>query len=462
MDSFSLIRTRHSLVKPWEETPSTTLDLSVMDKTPVLRCIARTLHVYKQRHGHGSAADTSSSSLSATSVIREALSRALVPYYPLAGRLIEGPLHHDLQIECSGLGVWFVEAFANTSLDALNYFDDDDNHHVAIPYDDLLPDDRDKFPADRDPLVQMQVTEFACGGFVIGLKFCHSICDGLGAAQFLNAVGELARGAEHPSITPVWHRHFTASSSSSHHADQVPPPPPAMPMIKYRLEQTNIDISMDNINKLKEEFKKSTGGQTCSTFEIVAATFWSCRTKALTLLSKLENDHHSHDRAPQETWTFVFFANCRQLLEPPLPEGFYGNCFFPVVMKAGSEWLAGASNADVVKLIQQAKAKLPSEVAKYLNKQQQQQQEEEDPFAPPVGYNTLFLSEWGRLGFNQVDFGWGPPVHIIPIQGSSIIPAGIMGWLPPPHKGVRLMTWCTEAAHRQPFLHQISKLLSHP
>ncbi|KAF3436608.1 hypothetical protein FNV43_RR23700 [Rhamnella rubrinervis] len=436
--ALSVTRTRHSLVKPSEKTPSTTLDLSVLDKTPVLRCIARTLHVYRHGHDHGPAATSSST------VIRGALSRALVPYYPLAGRLIES----NLQIECSGQGVWFVEAFANTTLDALNYFDD---HHVfAIPYDDLLP--HDQFP-DGDPLVQMQVTGFACGGFVIGLKFCHSICDGLGAAQFLNAVGELARGAEHPRITPVWHRDFINTSSSGvplpHH---VPPPPPPM-QINYRLEQSIIDISMDNINKLKQEFKESTGGHiSCSTFDIVAASFWSCRTKAI-LISKLENDR------PQETSTFVFFANCRQLLEPPLPEGFYGNCFFPVVIKAGSEWLAGASNGDVVKLIQQAKTKLPSEVAKYLNKKNGSQQEE-DPFTPPVGYNTLFLSEWGRLGFNQVDFGWGPPVHIIPIQGSSIIPAGIMGWLPPPNKGVRLMTWCTEEAHCQPFLRHISKLYS--
>lgn len=436
--ALSVTRTRHSLVKPSEKTPSTTLELSAMDKIPVLRCIARTLHVYRHGHDHGAAATSSST------VIREALSRALVPYYPLAGRLIDSNHQglHDLQIECSGQGVWFVEAFANTTLDALNYFDD---HVVAMPYDDLLP--HDQFP-DGDPIIQMQVTGFACGGFVIGLKFSHSICDGLGAAQFLNAVGELARGAEQPRITPVWHRDFI-NTSSTVVPQHVPPPPPME--INYRLEQSNIDISMDNIIKLKQEFKESTGGHiTCSTFEIVAASFWSCRTKAI-LISKLENDR------PQETWTFVFFANCRQLLEPPLPEGFYGNCFFPVVIKAGSEWLAGASNADVVKLIQKAKAKLPSEVAKYLNNNGSEQ---EDPFTPPVGYNTLFLSEWGRLGFNQVDFGWGPPVHIIPIQGSSIIPAGIMGWLPPPNKGVRLMTWCMEEAHRQPFLHIISKLYS--
>jgi len=83
----------------------------------------------------------------------------------------------------------------------------------------------------------------------------------------------------------------------------------------------------------------------------------------------------------------------------------------------------------------------------------------EDPFAPPLIYTTLFISEWGRLGFNQVDYGWGPPVHIVPIQGSSIIPVGIVGSLPLPKKGIRLMTWCVEEVHRQPFIDQMMKVI---
>ncbi|KAG7566679.1 Transferase [Arabidopsis suecica] len=96
-------------------------------------------------------------------------------------------------------------------------------------------------------------------------------------------------------------------------------------------------------------------------------------------------------------------------------------------------------------MIKRAKAKLPEEFEKFVNG------DGDDPFAPEVGYNTLFLSEWGKLGFNQVDYGWGPPLHVAPIQGLSIVPAGIVGSMPLPKKGVRLMTWCVEETHCQLF-----------
>jgi len=135
--ALSIIRTKRGLVKPGKETPLTTLDLSVIDRLPVLRCNARTLHVF--RHGP-----------QAARVIREALSKALVPYYPLAGRLKESE-QGCLQIECSGDGVWYVEASSDYTLQSLNFFDD----VRSIPYDGLLPD---AIPESGiDPLLQVQV-----------------------------------------------------------------------------------------------------------------------------------------------------------------------------------------------------------------------------------------------------------------------------------------------------------------
>ena len=292
-----------------------------------------------------------------------------------------------------------------------------------------------------------QVTQFGCGGFVIGLVFSHSICDGLGAAQFLNAVGELARGLDKPAIEPVWHRNFFPSQAPA--LPKLPlTDPPQLPC--YKLEHSNIDIPVEQINRLKREFQQVTG-RSCSTFEIVAALFWSSRTRAI-----------SFD--PNTQVKLVFFANCRHLVDPPLPNGFYGNCFFPVTTTASCESLRIAPNIiQVVKLIQEAKAKLPSEFVKYLKGEHVKVGDEfEDPFAPTPNYATLFMSEWGRLGFDNVDYQWGPPVHVVPIQGSVIVPAGIVRSLPLPNRGICLVTWCVEEAHRLPFIDQIHSLINKP
>ncbi|KAK9138007.1 hypothetical protein Sjap_008601 [Stephania japonica] len=80
-----------------------------------------------------------------------------------------------------------------------------------------------------------------------------------------------------------------------------------------------------------------------------------------------------------------------------------------------------------VLIIKEAKARLPTEFNKWIYTGAD---EGEEPFAPPLNYTTLFISEWGRLGFNEVDYGSGCPLYVMPIQGSSIIPVGIV-CLPP-------------------------------
>ncbi|KAE8697224.1 hypothetical protein F3Y22_tig00110627pilonHSYRG00094 [Hibiscus syriacus] len=286
-------------------------------------CYTRTLHVYK----HGP---------QASKVIREALSKALVPYYPLDRRLKESG-DNQLHVECSSEGAWFVEASANCTLDAFDYFD---NASFSIPYDELLPDQVPKSEG-MEPLVQMQVTQFSCGGFVIGLIFYHTICDGLGSTQFLNAVGVLARGVKYLSVAPVWQRDFFPISKQQANVDQlanlpIPPPMPGNP-----LEHVSIDISLDEINQLKKQFHESTW-KNCSAFEIVAANFWRLRTKAINF-------------KPGTKIRLLFFSNCRQLTDPPLPKSFYDNCFFPITIVAPCDVFKQSSAIDVIKLIQEAR-----------------------------------------------------------------------------------------------------------
>ncbi|KAL6594573.1 hypothetical protein ACP70R_048311 [Stipagrostis hirtigluma subsp. patula] len=98
-------RRNPELVGPAAPTPRETKRLSVIDDQGTLRCHVPFLFFY---HGRRRADEPSA-------VIRRALAEALVPYYPLAGRLreVEG---RKLVVDCTGEGVMFIEADADVRL----------------------------------------------------------------------------------------------------------------------------------------------------------------------------------------------------------------------------------------------------------------------------------------------------------------------------------------------------------
>ncbi|PIA60713.1 hypothetical protein AQUCO_00300316v1 [Aquilegia coerulea] len=425
--TFTVTRSSGAIIQPFESTPSGTLTLSVIDRLPMVQMMdMHTLHVFK--HGQ-----------EAAKVISEALSKALVPYYPLAGRFKESS-EGELQVACTGEGVWFVEASANCSLESFRYFD----NILSVPHNELVPTP----PPETygiDPIVKIQLTHFTCEGFVLAYNTCHSISDGLGTAQFLNAVGEFARGFLHPTIAPVWNREAIPTSARlaralGKPAGQLQHTLPPMP--NFELEHATIDISQNRIVKLKKEFQESVGDH-CSTFDIAIANLWQYRTRALDLENNIDVK-------------LIFSANTRKFMDPPLPDGFYGNCFYPVIVTISSGWLVEASVTEVVKLIKDAKARVPTEFRMWLNCDESD--DIEDPFAVPLAYTTLAVTQWCGLGFHEVDYGWGRPVQVLPIEGFHVIPTGIVGLPPTSKKGIRLMTWCVNSTHLPALIDQTMNL----
>lgn len=68
------------LVKPSNSTPSCTLSLSTIDNRDIYNNLCQTVHVYRSSPIHDS-----DSSFDIFHVLKEALSKALFYYYPLAG-----------------------------------------------------------------------------------------------------------------------------------------------------------------------------------------------------------------------------------------------------------------------------------------------------------------------------------------------------------------------------------------
>ncbi|CAN1246295.1 Benzyl alcohol O-benzoyltransferase [Linum grandiflorum] len=104
---FRVQRSEPELVRPEKPTPHETKLLSDIDDQEGLRFHFPVIQFYKHSpamHGKDPAA-----------VIRRAVAKTLVYYYPLAGRLREGT-NRKLMVDCTGEGVLFIEADADVQL----------------------------------------------------------------------------------------------------------------------------------------------------------------------------------------------------------------------------------------------------------------------------------------------------------------------------------------------------------
>ncbi|KAK9115342.1 hypothetical protein Syun_022139 [Stephania yunnanensis] len=197
------------LVPPATPTPQEFKSLSKVDAQVCIRHHIPFVHFYPPSR--------SSSSRDPVEVIKMALSRALVHYYPLAGRLRNEGMDGKLVVDCCGEGVIFREANADITLEKLRRINGDLRPPFPL-WERFLVDDvwGGNFITDS-PLLRMQVTRLACGGFVLAYTCNHCACDTYGAFQFITAVSDFSRDPHRkdPSILPSWGREALSSRSPS-------------------------------------------------------------------------------------------------------------------------------------------------------------------------------------------------------------------------------------------------------
>ncbi|KAL7247213.1 hypothetical protein ACSBR2_002182 [Camellia fascicularis] len=412
--SFFLDKKDFVLIKPSKPTPSHILSLSALDSNPNLDLLCQTLYVYNSNGtDHNDPA----------CVIKEALSRVLVHYYPLAGKLKR---HNDgiYRIDCNADGVPFLEATATCSLSSLRHLNEVDVETTSQFVIDV--------PTKRDgchhPLV-LQMTKFSCGGFTIGLGLSHSVCDGFGASQFFRAMAELASGKTEPSVKPVWERERLAGVPSNV-LDQiqslVPEHKASLATSPYLLTTDVVhecfDVKAECITKLKmglmkenesitkllmglmnETSENGVLNESFTTTEALAAYIWRSRFRSLKL-------------NPDGNTVLSLAVGIRQLLNPPLPSGYYGNAFVPTDVELIGKDLNEGPLSKVAKLIKESK-KMASKTEYIKNamsifetivKQQHVKMESNGA--------TMVLTDWRQLSLlGEVDFGWKASVNLIPL-----------------------------------------------
>ncbi|KAG0527377.1 hypothetical protein BDA96_06G228400 [Sorghum bicolor] len=129
-------------------------------------------------------------------VLKVALAKTLVAYYPLAGEVVANAAGEP-ELLCSSRGVDVAEATADgTALRDLR---------LGLPDKSIDP----LVPKKKAGVMSVQVTKFKCGGAVVGCTFDHRICDAYSFNMFLVAWAAAARGGSAPPA-PSFHRSFLA------------------------------------------------------------------------------------------------------------------------------------------------------------------------------------------------------------------------------------------------------------
>ncbi|KAL1533756.1 benzyl alcohol O-benzoyltransferase-like [Salvia divinorum] len=378
----AVTRKTPELLCPAQSTPHEFKSLSDIDDQTFLRMYVTTLTFYKK--------NPSMEGKDPVKIIREAIAKALVFYYPFAGRLREHT-GRKLVVECTGQGVVFVEADADVTL---QYFGD--TLYPPFPNSDDLTL---AMPNNRGilfdiPLMFIQVTRLKCGGFVFSNCFNHTMCDGIGLSQFLYAVGELARGTALPSIQPVWERHLLTSAqpphvSFAHREYDVGTGTSGGTHVSLdQMVERSFFFSSTEISALRRSLPPHL--QHCSKFEIVAGCTWRCQTIALS-------------PKPDEYIRFIGVMDHRKQINPPLPVGYYGNVVaFPVAVTTAGE-LSKNPLHYAVELVR--KAKHEAATSEYLRSVAGLMVMRDRPNFTMA--KTYMVSNLRHVGFEQMDVGWG-------------------------------------------------------
>ncbi|GAV81602.1 Transferase domain-containing protein [Cephalotus follicularis] len=373
------------LVAPAEETEKGLYFLSNLDQN--IAVIVRTIYCFKSKlKGNEDAAE----------VIKNALSKVLVHYYPLAGRLTissEG----KLIVDCTGEGAVFVEAEANCAMEVIGDITKPDPITLGkLVYD--IPGAQNILQ--MPPLVA-QVTKFTCGGFVLGLCMNHCMFDGIGAMEFVNSWGETSRGlplnvppfkdrsilkARNPPKIEFSHKEFAEIADISDTSK----------LYEEEMLYRSFCFDPEKLDHLKKNAKEDGLLAKCTTFEALSAFVWRARCQALKM-------------KPDQQTKLLFAVDGRSRFVPPIPKGYFGNGIVLTNSLCSAGEILNNPPSFAVGLVQKAVNMVTDS---YMRSAIDYFEMTRDR---PSLAATLLITTWSRLSFHTTDFGWGEPVLSGPV-----------------------------------------------
>ncbi|KAK7316730.1 hypothetical protein RJT34_00403 [Clitoria ternatea] len=349
------------------------------------------------------------------------LSKILVHYYPIAGRLSLSK-NGGMEVECNAKGVTLLEAETTKRLEDYGDFS------PSEPIKELLPTIDYTQPIEELPLLFVQLTRFHDGqNLAIGVALSHPLGDGQAWIPFINLWAKVARG---DTLEPHEMPFLDRTILKFEFPHQTPPPHfdhqelKPMPLIlgkndnigekKKKTTAALLKLTSKQVEMLKDKANHEQtrkGSRPFTRYEAVVAHIWRCASKARELDEK-------------QPTLVRFNVDFRNRLNPPLPRNYFGNAL-AVTVTPTCEIGEIISNplSYAAQKIREANERLTNE---YIRSQMnvivgKEQLDAIRGFFLGKGENlstifagspNLHITSWIGMPAYEADFGWGKPVFV--------------------------------------------------
>ncbi|KAG0536540.1 hypothetical protein BDA96_03G072900, partial [Sorghum bicolor] len=308
--------------------------------------------------------------------LKEAMAKALVAFYPLAGRL---GVSSDgrMEITCNDEGALFVVARApDLTADEVKAFKPSPElRNLLVPRIE---------PSSSSIIMAIQVTFLKCGGVALGTALHHISSDASSAFHFFqtwsafskhgdHAVMELPCHDLHPDALLTLHPKLIFSNPSGPLATKV------------------FTISRAQIASLKHRC-----GDMMSTFCVVSALVWQCTCIARRLV-------------PDSKVCLSFPIDLRRRMRPPLPNHYFGNAVFRLDVTSTARDIAKEALGSIAGRIKGVIDRMDEELVRSAIDYFEMAQIGSRPPKGTLPQTDLYIVSWFGRPHYDVDFGWGKP-----------------------------------------------------
>ncbi|KAJ6759163.1 SPERMIDINE HYDROXYCINNAMOYL TRANSFERASE [Salix koriyanagi] len=432
------------VVKPAKPTRTGRVSLSEWDQIGAIAHVP-TIYFYKPPQTQSNAIINN---------LKDSLSHALVPFYLLAGRL-HWIGRGRLELECNAMGATLIEAESESKLEDFGDF-------LPSPeYQNLFPNVDYAVPLHELPLLLVQLTIFQCGGISLGLTISHAVVDGKSALQFMSEWARISRG-EPSGMLPFLDRKIMR-------AGDPPSAPPQFdhaefglpPLLLGRLNSTEerkkkttiamLRLTKNQVEKLKSmanERRSSTDTSSVrgyTRYETLTGHVWRSVCKA-------------RRHKPEQPTGLAVCVDSRRRVQPPLPDGYFGNASLDVIAVSHAGELLSKPLGYAASKIREAIETVTDEFVRSATdflKNQPDLTRFQDIHAlrgaegPFYGNPNIAVVSWLTLPIYGLDFGWGEEIYMGPgthdFDGDSLL-------LPSPNEeGSVILAICLQAAHMEAF-----------